>query len=122
MALEDEIRLLRDRSVTDLNVAHDYYTDAKIAWRVLLEAVASGRTFKFRKTITGSITTQIDLTTKARGYIAEQLAEATFQQFIAIFEGYFFDLLRIWLMAYPRNLSGRKVDFKSVLDAPDKNS
>jgi hypothetical protein len=52
----------------------------------------------------------------------EQLAEATFQQFIAIFENYFFDLLRSWLIAYPRNLIGKQVDFKAVLDAPDKEA
>lgn len=54
--------------------------------------------------------------------MAEQLAEATFQQFIAIFENYFFDLLRLWLMAYPQSLVGKKVDFKAILDAPDKDA
>ena len=52
--------------------------------------------------------------------MSEQLAEATFQQFISTFENFFFDLLRLWLMAYPRNLIGKKVDFKDVLDEPDK--
>ena len=54
--------------------------------------------------------------------MAEQLPEATFQQFISIFESYFFDLLRLWLTAYPQNLLGKRVDFKAVLNAPDKDA
>jgi hypothetical protein len=68
------------------------------------------------------VTTQADLAGKARGYVAEQLTEATFQQFISIFENYFFDLLRCWLTAYPQNLAGKQVDFKAILDAPDKDA
>lgn len=71
---------------------------------------------------TGTVTTHVELAGKSRGYVAEQLAEATFQQFIAIFENYFFNLVRLWLTAYPKNLSGKKVDFKDVLDAPDKDA
>jgi hypothetical protein len=68
------------------------------------------------------VATPTDLADKAVRYMAEQLAEATFQQFIAIFENFCFDLLRLWLLAYPRNLIGKKVDFKAVLDAPDKDA
>ena len=68
------------------------------------------------------MTTQAGLLVKVEGYVTEQLTEATFQQFILIFEYYFFDLLRLWLLAYPRNLMGKKVDFKVVLDAPDKDA
>jgi hypothetical protein len=50
------------------------------------------------------------------------LAEATFQQFIAIFESFLFDLLRVWLTAYPQNLFGRKLDVRVVVEASDKDS
>jgi hypothetical protein len=122
MALPDEIRALRDRVLADLNAAHDYYTDTKIAWRIVHKVVAAGHTFTIRNMTTGTVTTQADLAAKARGYVAEQVTEATFQQFISIFENFFFDLLRLWLMAYPQNLIGKKVDFKAVLDAPDKEA
>jgi hypothetical protein len=122
MALADDIRALRDRVLADLNAAHDYYTDTIIAWRIVYKAVQAGYTFSIQNTATGTVTTQADLASKAGGYVVEQLAEATFQQFISIFENYLFDLLRLWLMAYPRNLVGRKVDFKAVLDAPDKDA
>ena len=108
--------------MADLNAAHDYYTDTKIAWQIVHKAIQSGEAFSIRNTATGTVTTQADLAGKARGYVDEQLAEATFQQFISIFENYFFDLLRLWLIAYPQNLIGKKVDFKAVLDSPDKDA
>src|SRR4029079_13431412 len=110
------------RALADLTAAHDYYTDTKIAWDTVRQVIAAGQTFSVRNMTTGTVTTQADLAGKAREYVAEQLAEATFQQFISIFENYFFDLLRLWLLAYPQNLSARKVDFKAVLEAPDKDA
>src|SRR5689334_5082921 len=116
MALADEIKSLRDRVLSELNAAHDYYTDTRIAWDIVRRAIADGRTFSIRNMTTGTVTTQVELAGKSRGYVAEQLAEATFQQFISIFENYFFELVRLWLTAYPKSLSGKKVDFEDVLD------
>jgi hypothetical protein len=122
MVLSDEIRTLRDRVLSDLDSAHDYHTDTKLAWRLVHKVISAGHTFRTRNTTTGSVTTHAELAVKARGYVAEQLTEATFQQFISIFENFFFELLRLWLTAYAASLGGRKVDFKSILDAPDKDS
>lgn len=122
MALVDDIRALRDHVLGDLNAAHDYYTDTTIAWDTVRQVIAAGHTFSIRNMTTGTVTTQTDLASKARGYVAEQLAEATFQQFISIFENFFLDLLRLWMMAYPQSLSGKKVDFQAILDAPDKDA
>src|SRR5688572_25691444 len=121
MPLADDIEALRDRVLVDLNTTHDYYSDTKIAWRIVQKVAATGTTFSIRNLITGTETTQADLASKARGYVAEQLTEATFQQFISVFEYFIFDLLRIWLIAYPQNLIGKTVDFKAILDAPDKD-
>lgn len=122
MALADDIRALRDRVLADLNGAHDYYTDTKIAWDIVRQVIAAGHTFSIRNMTTGTVTTQAELAGKAREYVAEQLTEATFQQFISSFENFFLDLLRLWLMAYPQSLSGKKVDFQAVLAAPDKDA
>ncbi len=122
MALADDIAALRDRVLADLNAAHDYYTDTKIAWDIVGRAIADGRTFSIRNMTTGTVTTHVELAAKSRGYVAEQLIEATFQQFITIFENYFFDLVRLWLTAYPKTLSRKKVDFEDILDAPDKDA
>ena len=122
MPLADDIQALRERVLADLTAAHDYYTDTKIAWRIVHAAVKGGTKFANRNTTTGTLTTQADLVGKAPGYIAEQLAEATFLQFVSIFENFFFHLLRIWLAAYPQSLSEMKVVFQTVLDAPDKEA
>ena len=122
MALADDIRTLRDRTLADLIAAHDYYADTKTAWDFLVRFVTAGTTFHTRNEITGTVSTQVDLAGKAQRYIAEQLTEATFQQFLSIFENFFFDLLRLWLTAHPKSLLGKQVDFRTVLEAPDKDA
>jgi hypothetical protein len=122
MALSDDVRALRDRVLADLTSAHDYYRDTKIAWRLVHKVIAAGHIMAIRNTTTGTITTQATLAAKARGYVTEQLTEATFQQFISIFENFYFELLRLWLTAYPQNLGKKMVDFKSVLELPDKDA
>lgn len=122
MALADDIRALRDRALADLNAEHDYYTETQVAWEIVRRIVSAGRTFTTRSKATGTVTTQADLARKSQGYVAGQLTEATFQQFVAIFENFFLDLLRLWLTAYPQHLASRKIDFRTVLDAPDKDA
>ncbi len=122
MALADDVRSRSARTLAELGAAYDYYADTKTAWRTVRRAVAAGDTFRTRNRATGTVTTQTELVAKSTGYVAEQLAAATFQQFLSIFEDYFFDLLRLRLAAYPRSLTGRKVDFEAVLDAPDKDA
>ena len=92
MALSDDIRTLRDHVLADLAAAHDYYTDTKIAWQIVHKVIAAGHTITIRNMTTGTVTTQAELAAKARGYVTEQLTEATFQQFISIFENFYFDL------------------------------
>lgn len=122
MLLSDDIQSLRDRVLAELNDAHDYFAHSKLAWRVLRQAIAPRSSFAVHSKITGTVSSQSALLQKVDDYIARQLTETTFQQFISIFEAFFFDFLRLWLLAYPRSLMGRKVDFKTVLDAPDKEA
>jgi hypothetical protein len=122
MPLVDDIHTLRDRAMADLNAAQDYFGHGKIAWFVLRQVIAARPAFVIRNNVTGTATNQPDLVDKAETYVARELTQATFQQFISIFEAFFFDLLRLWLLAYPQHLMGRKVDFKTVLDAPDKDA
>jgi hypothetical protein len=122
MPLADDIRALRDRTSADLTAAHDYYTDTKLAWDIVRRFVDGGKSFSSQSTTTGTVTTQSDLVGKSHAYVAGHLTEATFLQFISIFENFFFDLVRLWLTAYPKNLSGKKVDFEDVLAAPDKDA
>ncbi len=122
MALAEEIKLLTDNVLAELTSTYNYYTDTKIAWKIVHKFIESGNRFKIRNMTTDTVTTQIELSAKARGYIAQQLSEATFQQFISIFENYFMELLEVWLTAYPKSLSNKQVDFKTILEQPDKDA
>ena len=122
MSLVTHLEQLRDRALTDLDAAHDYYSDTKIAWVIVARAIAAGQTFSIRNRATNSVTTQAELAGKYRGYVRGQLAEATFQQFVSIFESYLVDLLRLWLTAYPNSLGGKTVNFRAVLEAADKDA
>ena len=122
MSLAQDIQALRERVLADLNVAHDYYEDTKTAWRIVRDVVATGKKITTTNAVTGTVTTEAELVAKSIGYVKQQLAEATFQQFLSIFEIFFFDLLRLWLTAYPQNLGGKKVEFKAVLEAADKDA
>lgn len=122
MALADDLRSLRDRAVSELIEAYDYYEDSKTAWRIAAGAIAGGQTLAHHSPVTGTVTTQTTLLAKGQRYLIEQLPEATFQQFLSIFESFLFDLLRLWLTAYPHSLASKKVDVQAILDAPDKDA
>lgn len=122
MTLAENIRRLQERAVLELVAAHDYYTATKRAWRIVQKTIQAGRKITIRNTTTKNVTTEAELAEKSRGYVSGQLAEATFQQFVQIFENYFFDLLRLWLSAYPQSLGAKELSFKTVLDAPDKEA
>jgi len=113
---------LRDRIIDDLERAHDYYEHTKVAWEIVEQAITQGQTFSVRNLATGTLSTHADLAGKARVYLAEQLPEATFQEFISLFEYFFGDFLRLLLMAYPKILGKKELRFEDVLLAPDVNS
>jgi hypothetical protein len=120
--LADDVRALRDRAFAELDVVHDYYTDTKMAWRIVHDVIQAGNKFTIRNMTTGTETTEAQLAAKARSYVAEDLAQATFQQFVSIFENFFFDLLRFWLVAYPQSLGAKELRLKDVLDASNKDA
>lgn len=113
MALAEKIAVLRERALAELVEAHDYYSHTKLAWETLIGVVAAGRTLSVRNLATGTLSTESDLVDKSRGYIAKQLAEATFQQFLSLFENFLFDLLRLWLLEYPRSLIKRQIQLRT---------
>ena len=101
MPLADDIRALRDRTLGRLRAAFDYFTDSKAAWALTCEAIAAGRSYSHTCPVTGSSTSQADLLARSDDYISTNLSRATFLDFLAIFEAFFFDLLRLWLAAHP---------------------
>lgn len=120
MTLADELRALADRSLATLNEGHDYFTFAKRVWRLLQTDIKAGRKVTFHNRATGKTVNQEVLPDLALHYVAEYLTGATFQHFVSLFEDFFFDLLRLWLAAYPGSLAKKQIEFGTALQAPDK--
>lgn len=121
MALREDIELVRDGTLSALNDAHDYYTYTKGAWRTLQLAVArDGLKFSLRNRATNSVVDEKDLLARAQRYVAHELASATLQQFVSIFENFLHDVLRLWLLAYPQSLSSRQLTGREIFGLPDK--
>ena len=120
MALADDVRELAGRSLAALDAGHDYFTFTKRAWRLLQNEIIAGRTLKFRNVSTGTDATEQEILRRSRHYTKTYLISSTFQHFVSLFEDFFFDLLRHWLIAYPGSLSKKQLEFGTVLKAADK--
>lgn len=120
MPLADDIRALQTRTTTELDASHDYFTFSMRVWDSMQRAVRDGARFRYNNPSTGTRVNQTQLVARSGGYIAQNLLPSTFQHFVSIFEDFVFDLLRLWLSAYPRSLSRKQLEFGVVLDAPDR--
>ncbi len=122
MSLADDIYRLRDQTLLELTAAHDYYGETIIAWSIVQDVIRGGQEFDFISKVTSTHLTQNELLTKSYRYVLVQLHETTFQQFLALFESFFFDFLRLWLTTYPQSLGKKTIDFKTILEAADKDA
>lgn len=119
MGLAEDIRELANQTVIALDIAHDYYTHTKRAWGLIRQVAKEGRKFTFVSLQTGTRVDQRAIMERSRRYVADNLTAATFQSFVSIFEDFFFDLLRLWLTAYPGSLSKKQVEFGTIVNSPD---
>jgi hypothetical protein len=119
MGLAEDIRGVAGVALAALDDTHDYYTHTERAWGLIRRVVRDGRKFTFVSPHTGTRADERAILALSRGYIADNLASATFQHFVSTFEDFFFDLLRLWLAAYPGSLSKKQLEFSTVLNAPD---
>lgn len=120
MGLKEDIQELRNRALTALDASHDYFTFSKRAWRLLRDRVKEGRKLDLRNPATGTRVNETTLVGRSAGYINDYLTTASFQHFVSLFEDFFFDLLRLWLAAYPGSLLRKQLEFSTVLNAADK--
>lgn len=118
--LREEIHALEKQCLAALAASHDYYFHSRTVWRRLERAVAKGDRFTIRNSATKTKTNQEALVGYIERYVGDYLIVSTFQQFVTVFEDFFFDLLRLWLVAYPGSLSEKDLKFGLVLKAPDK--
>ncbi|MDB5308218.1 MAG: hypothetical protein JWO38_2420 [Gemmataceae bacterium] len=119
MGLADDIRTLRDRALAELVAVHDYFFHTEIAWILVRQAASSNPGQGFHNLVTGTTTTAQGLAILSGDYATRHITEATFQQFLAIFEVFTGDLLRLWLTAFPRSIGGKTVKLDDALDAGD---
>lgn len=121
MPLRDEIEKIRDRAITALNAAHDYFTYTKDAWRTLQQDVErEGRRFTWVNTSTKSSITEKDVLAHAQRFLEIELASSSLQQFASIFENFFFDVARAWVLAFPARLSTRQISGRVIFRLADK--
>jgi hypothetical protein len=122
MVLKQDLRTLAKRGLAALDESHDYHAYTARVWFLLHDIVEEGRKFTFRNPATRTKLNQKALLGRTQLYIANYLTSATFQRFVSIFEDFFFDLLRLWLAAYPASLSRKQLDLGTVLNLPDKDA
>ena len=119
MALADEIRALRDRTLAELTAIHDYFFHTELAWRIVRQDVTNNPNQTFPNAATGTTTTGPELFVLAVDYSTRHITQATFQQFLSIFEVFTGDLLRLWLREFPRAIGGKTFKLEDALDAGD---
>jgi hypothetical protein len=122
MVLPDEISLLSRRSLRALDAAHDYFAFTAHVWRLLQKDIYGGRRFRLQNKTTGTKISERTFVESSEVYVNSYLLSSTFQHFVSLFEDFFFDFLRLWLIAYPGSLSRKQLEFATVLKAPDKNA
>lgn len=123
MSLADDVATLGRATVAGLDAGHDYFSHTRRLWRLLqTDVLKKGRTLRLRNVATGSVVSESDLVHLSQDYVAKYLAEMTFLHFVALFENFVFDLLRVWLAAYPQRLAKRQIEFRTVLEAADKDA
>ena len=77
----------------------------------------------FRNPTTGTIVDPTQLVTLSVRYESVRLAESVLQHFVALFEDFVFELLRLWLSSYPGGIpkkDKKQVNLAMVIDAPDR--
>jgi hypothetical protein len=121
--LKTDLERVKSRALALLSGEHDYFDFTKAAWNIVINLVVhDGRSISIRNLTTGTVTENADLVANARDYIGVHLTESTFQQFVSIFESFFWDVTRLWLTAYPASLGAKTVSFKHVLGSRDKDA
>lgn len=132
MPLPDQIAALRDRTLAEFGAVEQYLADARQVWRLANELAVAVATLPDPADTTPPLPSPVEvivgavrgdlpaLAARGNNSLAGYFVEATFQQTLSVFEAFVADLLELWLMAYPKSLAARQLDFRAVLDAADR--
>jgi hypothetical protein len=119
------IQILSDRIQADLRAGYDYYEHSKSNWHLVRRMVRRGTSITFDNIHTGTSVQAAELPALARTYIKSYLAESVFQHFVALFEDFVFELVRLWLTAYPGGIPNKKekrVELATLIEARDRDA
>ncbi len=123
MSIVDDLTGLTERSRRELDAISDFLAHSKEIWQLFQADVAvRRRLLTYTNQDTGTTVDQAELVALSRRYVNDYLAAFAFQRFVAIFETFFFDFLRVLLAHNPRRLGRKQVDFAIVLAAPDREA
>jgi hypothetical protein len=114
VSLGIDIKALSDRVDAELLAAHDYYQHSRLIWRLPRLEATHGAVFVFQNPTTGTIVDPTQLVTLSVHYESVRLAESVLQHFVALFEDFVFELLRLWLSSYPGGIPNK--DKKQVTE------
>jgi hypothetical protein len=120
-----DIQTLSERIDAELRAGYDYYEHSKSSWQLVRRLARKGTQISFGNIHTGTSVQAAELPALARSYIKSYLAESVFQHFVVLFEDFVFELLRLWLTAYPGgipNKSTKPVELATVIAAPDREA
>src|SRR4051812_14838979 len=115
------ITALVARTNSELAAVHDFFQHSQTVWQSFEDLVAAGHRITSENPATGSTIDQDGLVRLALRYRRAYLAVYPFQQFVATFEAFLFDLLRLLLLHNPRQLAKKTLDFAAVLRAADRD-
>lgn len=117
MALADDIRDLTADSLARLDRVRDYYFHSREAWDELRAVAATRPAVVITNPETGTAFDYARLAAESRAYTDDFLKPAVLGSLLSVFEDFVFDLLRLWLTAYPGKLHKKQIELEAVLAA-----
>lgn len=93
MPITDDLRLITDRTLRELDAAHDYVVHSRSVWVSFEVAVRAGYTLESGNPETGTKVDQAGLVALADTYQRNYLLPFTLRQFVSEFESFFFAFL-----------------------------
>jgi hypothetical protein len=106
-------------SLAAFDASHDYFAHSQFVWMAARRTLQGGQPLVLTNPVTGTTVTGPELLSLSQTYVSANLLSATFQEFVTLFEDFFFDLLGLWLTAFPASLGNRQLGFGTVLSAPN---
>ena len=121
--LGERISQIRDRALNHLDAAHDYFVFTVRLWGLIQTDVEQNQlSINFHNPSTNTTVDEHALLIQAQRYKQWELPASTIQQFVSVFEVFFFDVLREWFLRYPQWLADKQLSGREITDLPSKDA